>query len=381
MVNIIPIAITGDELRQRSERVARAAAFEPVDRVPISLCMVVRYWLPKVGGSFAEYFNDPEAMIRGQLYGTKWLLENVESDMGMPGVFVDFQNAQDASALGCETEVGEESGQIWVHEGWVKTEADLDRLRRLNPTNTGLLAKARVYAERMKEIGDRYVVRLKDGTELHPAANPVITSATMGPFTVACEVAGMADVSLALYERPEWAAELLAVVTDKIIEWMSFVERVQGMSSLWVADDYAGNLSLHQFRQFVLPCLLRIRRAFPGRHFGFHMCGKVDHLLRCLADELGINEFALFGYQVDKQLVQEVMGGRVLLGGNVNPMNIYAGTPESVFEESIAALRVFGRGNGGFILSDGANVPPDSPVENINAMMRASRAFAAERMK
>jgi uroporphyrinogen decarboxylase len=230
----------------------------------------------------------------------------------------------------------------------------------------------------MKEIGDRYVVRLKDGTELHPAANPVITSATMGPFTVACEVAGMADVSLALYERPEWAAELLAVVTDKIIEWMSFVERVQGMSSLWVADDYAGNLSLHQFRQFVLPCLLRIRRAFPGRHFGFHMCGKVDHLLRCLADELGINEFALFGYQVDKQLVQEVMGGRVLLGGNVNPMNIYAGTPESVFEESMAALRVFGRGSGGFILSDGANIPPDSPVENINAMMRASRAFAAE---
>ena len=377
MVNIIPIAITSDELRQRSERLARARGFQPVDRVPVSLCIVVRYWLPKIGGSFSEYFNNPEAMIRGQLYGTKWLLENIESDMGIPNVFVDCQNALDASALGCETESGE--GNIWVREGWIKTQADLDRLRRLDPTNTGLMAKSRAFVERMREIGDRYVVRLKDGTELRPATKPLITSATMGPFTVACEVAGMADVSLALYERPDWATELLSVVTDKIIEWMSFVERVQGMGELWIADDYAGNLSLHQFRRFVLPCLLRIRHAFPGRHFGYHMCGKVDHLLRCLADELRINEFTLFGYQVNKELVQEIMGGRVVLTGNVNPLNILSGTPDSVFEEAMTALRIFGRGNGGFILADGANIPPDSPVENINAMMRAARAFAAER--
>jgi len=377
MVNVIPIAITSDELRQRDERLARARRFQPVDRVPVSLCMVVRYWLPKVGGSFSEYFNDPEAMIRGQLYGTKWLLENIESDMGVPNVFVDVQNALDASALGCETEIGE--GNIWVREGWVKTEADLERLRRLDPTNTGLMAKSRAFVERIREIGDRYIVRLKDGTELRPAANPMMTSATMGPFTVACELAGMAEVSLALHDRPEWAAELLSVVTDKIIEWMSFVERVQGMSELWIADDYAGNLSLRQFRRFVLPCLLRIRRAFPGRHFGFHMCGKVDHLLQCLADELGISEFALFGYQVDRELVQKIMGGRVVLTGNVNPMNIWLGTPDSVFEEAMTALRIFGRGSSGFVLADGANIPPESPVENINAMMRAARAFAAEK--
>ncbi len=377
MINIIPIAITSDELHQRSERLARAKRFQAVDRVPVSLCIVARYWLPKIGISFSEYFSDPEAMIRSQLYGTKWLLENIESDMGVPNVFVDVQNALDASALGCETEIGE--GNIWVREGWVKTQADLDRLRRLDPTNTGLMAKSRAFVERMREIGDRYIVRLKDGTELRPAAQPLMTAATMGPFTVACEVAGMAEISLALHECPEWATELLSVVTDKIIEWMSFVERVQGMSELWIADDYAGNLSLRQFRQFVLLCLLRIRRAFPGRYFGFHMCGKVDHLLQCLADELRINEFALFGYQVNKQLVQEIMGGRVVLTGNINPMNIWLGTPESVFEEAMTALHIFGRGSGGFILADGANIPPDSPVENINALMRAARAFAAER--
>lgn len=378
MVDVIRINITADELQHRSERMARAARFQPVDRVPVNMCMVARYWLPLIGGSFAEYFSDPEAMIRGQLLGAKWLLENIESDTGVPGVFVDFQNAQDASVMGCETEVSEQSGQIWVREGWVKTEADLAKLRQIDPTRTGLLAKARDFVERMRQLGDRYVVRLADGTELRPAASPVLNGSSMGPFTAACEVAGLVEVSAALYERPAFARELLSIVTDKIIKWVSFVRSTQEAGAFWLADDYASNLSLRTFREFVLPCLLRIRRAFPDPYFAFHMCGKVNHLIPTLARELGINEFALFGYQDDKQLVQREMGGRIVLSGNINPMNIHSGTPESVFQESMQALRVFGCGQGGFVLMDGANIAPGSPVENINAMMRASRAFAAE---
>jgi len=378
MANVIPIDITSEELEQRSRRVAQAKHFEPVDRVPVSLGLYVRYWLPKVGGSFEEYFSDPEAMLRGQLYGQKWVLENIQSDLGLGPIYIDFQNAQDASALGCETEVSEQNGQIWVHEGWVQTEADLQRLRRIDPVRTGLAAKAQEFAERIRALSDRYVVRLRDGVELRPAEKPLLTATTMGPFTVTAEVAGMVQLCTALIERPEYARELLSIVTEKIIQWMTFCQRVQGMDELWIADDYAGNLSPAQFREFVLPCLQRIRSHFPTLHFGFHMCGKVDHLLAILANELRIDEFALFGYQVDKRLVQELMGGRIVLVGNVSPTNIYSGTPETVMAESLEALRVFGRGRGGFILADGANIPPDSPVENINALYRATVQFAAE---
>lgn len=69
------------------------------------------------------------------------------------------------------------------------------------------------------------------------------------------------------------------------------------------------------------------------------------------------------------------MGGWIVLRGNINPLNILTGTPESVFEESMEALRTFGRGSGGYILSDGANIPPGAPVENINTMMQAARQF------
>jgi uroporphyrinogen-III decarboxylase len=380
MTNVIPINITSAELQQRSERLARAARFEPVDRVPVIHCLVARYWLPKIGGQFSEYYSDPEAMARYQILGQKWLLENIRNDMGFGPIYVDTQNAQEASALGCETEIGE-SGNIWVHEGWVQTEKDLSRLGRIDPLTTGLYAHARQYLDRMRTMSDRYAVRFKDGTEIRPLERPTITSATMGPFTVAAQLAGATEICIALYDRPGFARQLLSIVTDKILEMMRFAQRIQGMDALWVADDYAANLSLGQFREFVLPCLLRIRRHFPHSRFIFHMCGKADHLLSTLADELHIDEFSLFGFQSDKRLVQETMGGRILLVGNISPMNIASGTPESVLQESLEALQAFGRGAGGFVLSDGANIAPESPVENVNALWRAACKFGPDKLR
>ena len=63
-----------------------------------------------------------------------------------------------------------------------------------------------------------------------------------------------------------------------------------------------------------------------------------------------------------------------MLLGNVNPMLIHSGTPDEVREatrrviEKLAPLR-------GFIVQDGNNIPPGSPLENINAMMEAAETY------
>lgn len=374
-MEVITINISSQELQRRQERLDRAARFEPVDFVPVTPGLFVRYWLPKIGFAFGEYFTDPETMLRAQLYAKKWLLENVQSDLTLGGVAVDFQNVREAGSLGCEVQFPQDD-LIWIGEGWLRDEEDLEELRGIDPVTTGLQAKAVKFAERMRALGSKYVVRLQDGVELRPGETAQLPSGSMGPFTVAGHLAGITELLAAVAERPAFVREFLGVVTEKIIQWMVFCRKVQAMDSLWIADDYAGNLSPGQFREFVLPCLEHIRACFPGLPFHFHMCGKVDHLLPILAHELGISCFSLFGYQLDKALVQKLMGGRIVLVGNVNPMNIYGGTPASVAAEAWEALEVFGRGRGGFILADGANIPPDSPLENINAMYTASREFA-----
>jgi hypothetical protein len=377
MTEVISIDITSRELEERARRVARARRFESVDRVPVCPNIYMRYWLPRIGGSYTAYFEDPETMLRMQIYGQKWVLENIQSDHVFEPIYVDFQNALDASSLGCDTALTA-NGSIWIDEGWVRSETELRRLTEIDPLTTNLGARALEFAARMRTLADRYAVLFLDGVKLYPARHPLVNFGSLGPFTTAAQLAGLTELCESLYLRPGFAQDILSIVTDKIIDMLTFCRRVQGMDMLWLADDYAGNLSLEQFREYVLPCLRRIRSHFPNLYFSFHMCGKVDHLVPALANELHINEFSMFGYQVNKQLVQELMGGRTVLMGNVNPMNIHAGTAATVMEESLEALRIFGQGRGGFILSDGANIAPDSPPENISAMWHAACRFAAE---
>jgi uroporphyrinogen-III decarboxylase len=68
------------------------------------------------------------------------------------------------------------------------------------------------------------------------------------------------------------------------------------------------------------------------------------------------------------------MGGRVVLLGNVNPMLVHRGPPERVREATCACLRKLAP-LGGYIVQDGANIPPGTPPEHINAMMEAAVAW------
>jgi uroporphyrinogen decarboxylase len=104
------------------------------------------------------------------------------------------------------------------------------------------------------------------------------------------------------------------------------------------------------------------------------MCGRSDHLLEVFRDGLRIDELQGFGWQVDVERVAEVLGGRVVLLGNVNPMLVRDGTAEEVRR---AARKVIERlaPLGGFIVQDGNNIPPGSPLRNINAMMEAAETW------
>jgi uroporphyrinogen decarboxylase len=104
------------------------------------------------------------------------------------------------------------------------------------------------------------------------------------------------------------------------------------------------------------------------------MCGKTDHLLETFRDGLAIHVLQGFGWAVDLDRIARVMGGRIVLVGNVDPRLILAGTPDEARE---ATRRVIGKlaQFRGFIVQDGNNIPPGSPLENINAMMEAAERY------
>jgi len=373
---VIEIAVPIEEIEARRERVVRTKRFEPTDRAAVIPAINYRYLLPAIGVRFADYYSDPEVMLRSQILGQKWLMEHIKTDQhaitgAWVGAWTDFQNTSEQSALGCEV-IFPPDDIPWVGPGWVKTDQDLRKLEKIDVIHSGLHGKAIAYRQRMMAVAEKYPVRFQGGPVFYPGANPVFTHTSHGPFTVAADLMGQTEMFVAIKERPQFVRELLRIVTDKIIEYLDFCWqelKLPHRDFAWT-DDLAAYLSAETYRDLVLPFEQKLRFHFDG-WVSFHMCGHTDHLLSIFADELKINEYQGFGWEVDLDRIGEVMGGRIVLDGNVSPLVIRYGTPDEVKAATRRVLEKLGRYRG-LIIQDGNNIAPGSPVANINAMAEAA---------
>ncbi len=380
MAKVIEIAVPAEEIEQRKQRVLKAKRFEPVDRIPVIPAIAHRFLVPMTGVSFRDYYGNPETMLRTQILAQKWLMENIRTDAyaitgAWVGAWTDFQNTFEAGSLGCEI-VFPEDDIPWVGKSWVKTEKDLRKLEAIDYLRSGINARQLEYRKKMMAVADKYPVRFQGGPIFYPGATPALTHTSDGPFGVAGDLMGQTELFEAVCAAPDFVRELLRIVTTKMLVYLDFCweeERLPRPRDFAWTDDLAVSLSERQFREIVLPSEKRLRFNFDG-WASLHMCGQAGHLLETFRDELRIHELQGFGYQVDLDRVGPILGGKVVLVGNVNPLLIHSGTPEEVRTATRRVIDKLGR-YGGLIIQDGSNIPPGSPIANINAMMEAAEEF------
>jgi uroporphyrinogen decarboxylase len=380
MSTIIEINVPIEEIEARKERVTKTKRFETPDRVPVIPALAHRFLVPKTGVQFKDYYSNPETMLRTQLLAQKWLMENIRTDAysitgAWVGAWTDFQNTFESGSLGCDI-VFPDDDIPWVGPGWVKDESDLRKLESMDFIHSGINAKQIEYRRAMMKIADKYPVRFKGGEIFYPAENPALTHTSDGPFGIAGDLMGQSELFTAVYERPDFVRELLRIIVDKLIEYLDFCWTEEKLSTprdfAWT-DDLAMSLSAEQFRSIVLPEEKRLRNHFDG-WLSLHMCGDTNHLLEIFLNDLRINEFQGIGYQVNLDRLGAIMGGKVVLIGNVNPMIIHSGTQEEICKETRKVIKKLAHYKG-LIIQDGNNIPPGTPIENINAMMEAAELF------
>ncbi len=380
MAPVIEIGVPVEEIEERRARVEAARRFAAPDRVPVIPALAHRFLVPKVGVRFKDYYADPEVMLRTQILAQKWLMENVRTDayaISGPwvGAWTDFQNSFEAGSLGVEI-LFPDDDIPWVGPGWVKDKKDLERLEGMDFIRSGINARQIAYRKVMIVVAEKYPVRFRGGPLFYPGANPALTHTSDGPFGVAGDLMGKTEIFVAVKEQPDFVRELLRIVTDKLIAYLDYCWREEALPEprdfAWT-DDLAVSLSAATYREIVLPYEKKLRFHFDGRT-SLHMCGRSDHLLEIFRDELRIHELQGFGYEVGLERIRDIMGGRVVLLGNVNPMLIHSGTPQEVREATRRVIEVLGPSRG-LIVQDGNNIPPGSPLENINAMMEAAEMY------
>ncbi len=106
-----------------------------------------------------------------------------------------------------------------------------------------------------------------------------------------------------------------------------------------------------------------------GARTKLHICGDITHLLPLLA-ELGTDILDL-DYDVDIAHARSVVGEKVILCGNIEPVKIQDSSAETVERLSRELVEKFG--NERFILSAGCEITVGTPPENLMAMRKASR--------
>ena len=218
-----------------------------------------------------------------------------------------------------------------------------------------------------------YVQTISEAKKLI-ADRPVFAGA-IGPFSLAGRLMDMTEIMMLCYEEPDLVHGVLEKVTQFLIAYNTAL-RDAGADGIIMAEPAAGMLSPALMGEFSTPYVKRIIEAVEtdGCVFIYHNCG--NSTLSLTKEILGTGARAFhFGNAIDLSEMLKLIPSDKLVMGNVDPAGQFRnGTPESVREATLAVLDKCAQ-YPNLILSSGCDIPPVSPIENIDAFFAAATEF------
>lgn len=354
-------------------------------RVPITFGVSTRYTMfmeeanPR-GIRYREYSEDPEVMFLRVLEHTDWVRHNVpqDSEMGLPeegwSLCVDFQNYYEAAWFGSPVQYSDDQVPCAIPF------LDDDHKRMLfdcglpDPFTHNLMKRNLFFWQHFKRRAEGYAYKGLPIKEIRPGA-----MGTDGPFTVAASIRGPHSLCVDVYEDPGYVHELLGFITEATVQRISAYRKMLGepeRSQRWsFADDSVQLLSVESYREFVLPYHRRLVNVFSlGGPNEIHLCGDATHLFKTMQEELNVQVFDT-GFPVDFAWLREELGEGAQIKGGPRPALLKDGPPQAI-EAEVERILSSGVTKGGrFVLREGNNVSPGTPLEHLYTMYEAGKRY------
>jgi uroporphyrinogen decarboxylase len=327
------------------ERVRRAIRFEPTDRVPVAP-LLGAHAVALAGITYEAASADPTAQ-------THALLNAVE--LYRPdAVFTLMDLSAEPEALGAEVTVAADRTRIITRH--LSPEALLaDDLERVI-----LTARVPAFVDTVR--------RLRAALGDTVMAGALIS----GPLTAAANAVGIETIARMLRRQRETLADMLERLTKACMA-VARAHLGAGAHGIMLLEPCAtsGILGPDDLSSLLLARLQTVAEHIRDRDgIGLlHICGDCRASLPCLAD----SRFDVLSLDapVDLMRAREVVGHHIALLGNLDVRHLLPrGTPQSVYGAATLLVRELGS-EGGFILSGGCELPPETPTENIRQMFEA----------
>ncbi len=193
----------------------------------------------------------------------------------------------------------------------------------------------------------------------------------IGPISLAGLMIGMTNLALATVDQPELVKQTVELST-RLIQTYAHELVNAGADMICVLEPTAVLLSPRAYRKY---CSQPIQTLFASLDCPsiLHVCGDSKHLLKELSQSgaQGLSLDSLVDFRTAIQTIPE----DVVYIGNIDPVRIMInGTPETVSEATQKLLLEI-QPYQNAILSTGCDLPPETPLENINALMQTARSF------
>jgi len=361
---------------------AALAAKKPT-RTPVILGTNTRYFLlnPRTnisGLQFEQYTQDPDTMFDTVLGFQRWSRFNLlqDQELGMPDAWnigVDFQNYYDAAWFGCPVEFmnGEVPDTRPIFEACPERVME----KGIPDPFGGIMDKALRYYEHFKE-------RAAKETFLGAPINvgyPGCGMGTDGVLTTSCSLFGATFVCSTMASDPDRMKVLFDFVNESLIAKMTAWRKLAGVpipqDGFGSADDSVALISKSMYREQILPHHKKLYNTFgSSAPRGIHLCGNATRHFVTLRDELNIMNFDT-GFPVDFGKLRQEVGPNVRINGGPHVELLRSQPPDIVRAESKRILESGIREGGEFVLREGNNLAPGTPLENTEAMYQAAHDF------
>lgn len=247
------------------------------------------------------------------------------------------------------------------------------------PSVTGRLVTTREQADRLPvpTPGDRRTgVYLEAARMLRQLDDqPLVLGGCIGPFSLVSRIMGVKEALELTVLEPDLVHAMLEKSTQFLRAYVQAFQAA-GADGLIMAEPSAGLLSPRSMSQFSSAYIRRIAAVVADGRFAFilHNCAaRIVHLPALL--ETGVGTFH-FGAPMDLVAMLGRVAPDVVVCGNLDPAAVFCHATVAEVGARTTALLAATTAFPNFVISSGCDVPPDSPLANLDAFHAAVRAFA-----
>ncbi len=164
---------------------------------------------------------------------------------------------------------------------------------------------------------------------------------------------------------------LMDKLTTTIISYLSDQIKA-GVQAVQIFDTWAGMLTPDDYKEFVLPYVKKViselkKEEVPIIYFVNDCAGILKEVKKSGADVIGID------WRIDIADAIKKLGKRVVIQGNLDPCALFL--PKEKIEERVKDILWKGETAKGHIFNLGHGILPQTPVENVMAVVEAVHKY------